>query len=684
MDAIHDASAEHVAAIIADIPNTDNGNKMPLQQDTLPTNVAHCESVTTATDIVDKVKQEPQHQIIASTTATESGAVEVDDKETDSTLFPMVDLLTDNRKINSNGGCSCSDIDSINNDTNTSVSSMAKTDIKRVTSQDKELDSNALNGESGSIIDEISSAISIDPTKVHDGETDVISSMSIHENNISKNIEDGNSEIVASLQENLQYQMSAKAEAEEKVRKLESKARLLEDQIQKQADEKLKLDTIQENLQLQMNAKAEAEHKARSAYDRVQQLEGEKEKCLQELNETQQQISESREVMVNKDRELDRVRTERDELERKVTALTTRLNAAKKLEAVKVNHVDEIEDDLKVTSDELREVKFALEQNISTKHHLEQQLRCVETVSREQIELLESSLAEEKRLNEERKQKMKEYVDKKTEELKQAKEENDSLQMELSQNNRSLVELNTRWKQIHTQWVQAQTRNRELQRDLQRTKKDSEHLHKQGDSLEMKLSRSANETEEHKNKRLAAKQELMSVLRALETEREITTKLRDQIKFSFVPKMLNQQQTLNEILNEFNAALEKLSLRLGKPLLPLSEESDRNAIAKATTTNGSYNDSVFSQSNLNPIVEKLDNESQKVSNAITAVLNNVERLRALVQASGDRTCFTVLSELVHTGGMESSPAIQADRARNQLQAAIGQSHRYGQIPGTSD
>jgi chromosome segregation ATPase len=502
--------------------------------------------------------------------------------------------------------------------------------------------------------------------------------------------DDTGSDIVAALQENLQNQMNAKAEAEDKVRRMESKIQLLEEQLRKQQEEIFKFDTLQENLELQMTAKAEAEHKARSAYDRIQQLETEKDVNVQDLKRTQQQLCEARETIADKDRELDKVRYDRDEYERKVTVLTTRLNAAKKQEAVKVNHVDEVEDDLKVTSEELEQTKQELATTKAANTVLEQKLEYLEKVSKEHIKHLESALTEEQRLNEERKLKMKDYVDNKTEDLRQTKEYNDSLQIELTQTNRSFVELNNRWKQLHTQWVQAQTHNRELQRDLNRTKKDSEHLHKQGDTLEMKLSRSANETEEHKNKRLAAKQELMSVLRALEAERDVTTKLRDQIKFTFVPKMLNQQQTLNDIIQEFSTSLEKLSIRLGKPLPTLPDDTERDE-SKNMNTNGSYNKNpIIGDSTpnpeINPLIEKLDNESQRVSVAITAVANNVERLRALVQASGDRTCFTVLSELISTGGMEStSPALHADRPNipNSL-TSIGRSHRYGQIPGASD
>jgi DNA repair exonuclease SbcCD ATPase subunit len=506
---------------------------------------------------------------------------------------------------------------------------------------------------------------------------------------ISSNQQD-HAEITSALQLNLEQQMNAKAEAENKARLLESKILILEQELCQQKEEVSKMDSMQENLQIQMTAKAEAENKARSAYDRIQQLELENDKKIIDLKVAHQQLVETRETIVEKDQELEKVRSERDEYERKATVLTTRLNAVKKKEAVKVNHVDEIEDDLKVALNELEQTKSDLEQALTEKTLFEQKLLYTEKLSKEHIDHLENALKEEQKLNEERKIKMTEYVEKKAQELRQIKEENDSLQVELTQNNRSLVDLNNRWKQLHTQWVQAQTRNRELQRDLHRTKKDSENLHKQGDTLEMKLSRSTNETEEHKNKRLAAKQELMSVLHTLENERDLTAKIRDVIKFTLTPNVLNQQKVVKELIEEFGVALEKLSIRLGKPLLTLpsdttQDEAPSNNGLNNRTINSAYGEGTTTNSDIILVVEKLENESQRLSDAISAVATNVDRLLAVVHASGDRTCFTVLSELVSTGTMDRSPALQAERAAisNPL-ATIGRSHRYGQVPGASD
>lgn len=484
-------------------------------------------------------------------------------------------------------------------------------------------------------------------------------------------------DVLSALQDNLQQQMTGRAEAENKLRMAEAKIANLEDETSKQT---VNLESLQENLEQQMTARAEAEHKARSAYDRVQQLEAEKEENVSDLKDLQQKVYQLQQEKASQETELEKVRLDRDEQERKAMALTAALNLAKKKEAVKLNLAEEFEEDLKITMDELEDVRSELERTASEKASIERRLDAAEAALKERVDHFESALQEERRLNEERKAKMKAFVEKKVEELRQSKEENDSVQMELAQTNRSLVDMNNRWKQLHAQWVQAQTRNRELQRDLNRIKKDSETLHRQGDTLEMKLSRSANETEEHKNKRLAAKQELMSVLRTLDAERDVTAKLRDKIKFSFTPKVLSQHQMLTDILDEFEASLEKLSLRLGKPLPPADEpEEDRAPHAPFRLSSGD------GHAELAPLVEKLELESQHVSQAVQSVHNNVGRLRAVIDASGDRTCFTIISELVTTGSVASSPALRDGSETTSITGALrSRSHAYGQVPESAD
>lgn len=234
---------------------------------------------------------------------------------------------------------------------------------------------------------------------------------------------------------------------------------------------------------------------------------------------------------------------------------------------------------------------------------------------------------------------------------------------------------------------------RELQRDLNRIKKDSENLHKQENTLEMKLSRSANETEEHKNKRLAAKHELMSVLRTLDAERDSTSKLCHRVRFTLTPRLLQQQQTLNESKGELEGALHRLSLRFGKNL-PSTSSLSAPSPTEPLRQNGSH-DAVTLQvdgaSNVEllSVVEKLDDESQRVSHVATSLADQVEMLRGLLDStSGDRTCFSVLSELVSTGSVATSPAAllnhHADTITRVLPNMRGRTQGYGQVPRAAE
>jgi hypothetical protein len=243
--------------------------------------------------------------------------------------------------------------------------------------------------------------------------------------------------------------------------------------------------------------------------------------------------------------------------------------------------------------------------------------------------------------------------------------------------------------------------SRELQRDLNRIKKDSENLHKQENTLEMKLSRSANETEEHKNKRLAAKHELMSVLRTLDAERDSTTRLCERVKFSVAPRILQQHQMLHESCGELDGALNRLYLRFGKALPTTTAQSDSDDGPDAyLRQNGSHDAAITSaaattmqvdglpNTELLSVIEKLDDESKRVSQIAAAMSDQVEKLRGLLDSSsGDRTCFSVFSELIATGSVGTSPAALQNHATTLtrvLPAIRGRTQGYGQVPGASE
>jgi hypothetical protein len=494
------------------------------------------------------------------------------------------------------------------------------------------------------------------------------------------------------LEMNLDQQMSSKAEAENKVRLVNDRVQQLEAQNKKQVAELCKLDDLEMKLQQQISFKAEAENKTQLAEQRIQQLENDAMEQAMAMEKLQRELVTMREERAGQQQEVQKMRDLRAEHERKEMALTNRLNAAKKKEATKANLAEQYEEDVNSLEQELQDVKQELQECKESKQRMERELRQACKTSLERFHEADRSLTEERSLNEERKRKMKAFVENRSEELRQAKEDNDALQTEVTQTNRALMDLNNRWKQLHAQWVQSQTRNRELQRDLNRIKKDSENLHRVGDTLEMKLSRSANETEEHKNKRLAAKHELMTVLRTLEAEREVSNKLRDSIKYTFTPKALSQQQLLKESLEEFKTQLLKLSQRLGKPLPPANASGDvLNDLSESTTPGDDVDiveatgDGKRSEADMNRLIAKLEYETQHVSQCILALTGGVERMHLLLDASGNRTCYTALSEILTTGNAATAATHEETTSMTggRRLASIHSSPRYGQVPGAS-
>lgn len=456
---------------------------------------------------------------------------------------------------------------------------------------------------------------------------------------------------------------------------------------------------LQATLQQEMNRRAEAEDKMRLAQAECQKLGEEYKTFKVESKASLDRISKDLEVVtIEKNellREAEQIREERDEQARKEASLTTRLNAAKKQEAVKANAAEHYEDQVEHLQQQAEKYKNELESMTAERNQLNQELTEWKTYAEKRTKQLETSLNDEKKLNDERKRKMKGFVEAKTEEVRATKAEYGSLQTELDQTSHSLKELNQRYKQLHAQWVQSQTRNRELQRDMTKMKMDSEKMLKAGGTLEARLSRSAQESEDHKNKRMQAKQELMSILSQLEAERAVNSSLQEALRMTFTPKALSQQQTIKEAIDDFEGALQRLSVRLGRPLPPpldgpdelLSDPISDHASADGSDfdsldTNDSNNHSSarnLSEINSNKVLQKLEVETQRVSKKIVSFSTSIERMHALLEGAGPRNCVDVFSNMFMNAGVqnEETAAITGDRRR-----ATRNGSRYGNATGT--
>ena len=453
---------------------------------------------------------------------------------------------------------------------------------------------------------------------------------------------------------------------------------------------------LQANLQSQMSLRAEAEDAVRLAKAKADKMEKDrkttKEETETKLKELNKNLMAALEGKAALETELKTLKAERDDQARKEAALVNRLNAAKKKEAAKANAAEHYEEQVESLQNQCSQLQGDLSAATEEKKQVQEQLTQLKESSERRIQQLESMLNEERRLNEERKRKMKGFVEAKAEEIRSSKETHVSLQTELDQTNRSLMELNQRWKQLHAQWVQAQTRNRELQRDMNKMQKDSEKMHKAGGTLEMKLSRSALETEEHKNKRLTAKNELMAVLRQLEAERDLTNRLRDSIKFTFTPKAISQQQIIQETLGEFENELQRLAKRLGRPLAPPAESMiDTVGEPSESSDNLDNPDNVdlnpdparpsLAEANTQRLMSRLESETQRVSQCIMSFSASVERMHSLLSGPGTRNCVSVLQDLLTASGRNGhDPSNEETAAMTSGGRRSAGGTRYGQVP----
>lgn len=443
---------------------------------------------------------------------------------------------------------------------------------------------------------------------------------------------------------------------------------------------------LQSSIQEHLNEREAAVSRARKAEQRVHELEmvvQANKKLEAELVDTKKLLSSASSDREHLLVELDKLREARDEHERKQIVLSNRLNAAKKKEAAKANLAENLDGDMTVMKHNLETTKQKLEEVTSERDKASGELSTMKADYEERLQKVESCLTEERRLNDERKKKMKHFVENKHEEIRESKSQNDELNMELSQTNRSLREHHTRWKQLHAQWVQSQTRNRELQREITRFKKESENMSRMGDQMKGKLSQSAQATAEHKNKRLTAKSELMTVLSTLEAEREVSSKLRDSIKFTFTPKALSQQQILKESLRDFEHELVRLSQRLGKPLPPSHDvPAEMFALEEDDEDGDDIGNGKKSRSEIDSthLLSNLEEETQRVSQCIMALTSNIERMHMVIAQSGERTCTTLLSDLF-AGAAGAEPGSSEEAASmTGPRLGIGTARSYGQVP----
>lgn len=417
---------------------------------------------------------------------------------------------------------------------------------------------------------------------------------------------------------------------------------------------------VQSRFEAEMNRRAESDCEVRQLRETMKLYE-ERLAAYDTMEDDLEKVNASLVVLVTEkakiEMEVAKLREMIEESEQKEAVLSNRLNEAKKKEANKASAAGRLDAENEQLREDLQRTHEELEVTTKAKAKLETNMEKLKAKAVERVKHAETSLAEERELNEERKKKMKAFVENKSEEVKTAKECANDMQKELEETRASLRSSRDREETFQKELDATRLKNRELQREMERMKRSSEQLHQAGSSLEQELEKCASETEEHKKKRMSAKHEIMQMVRTLESERAVSAKLKEAVKFTLTPKALSQQELLTECLRDFELELERLAIKTGKALQPSAETCGK---ARDETTNGTEaadnngatpRKSKKSRSSKTDVdterlIDNLEQETQHVSKGIMALAADIERMRSLLNDENMFGCMSYFSNML--------------------------------------
>ena len=437
--------------------------------------------------------------------------------------------------------------------------------------------------------------------------------------------------------------------------------------INAQSDELLV--EVQTRLQMEMNRRAESDSEVRKLRDELKKYDDQLMK-FSALEDDYEQAKANLVMIVSEKSKLEteivKLREFKDESEQKEVLLSSRLNEAKKKEANKGQAAWRLEAENETLKEDLEKAKTELNAMTQAKAKVESNMEKLKAKAVERVKQAETALAEERELNEERKRKMKMFVESKAEELREAKEGLSDMQIELQETRTSLRSSREREESIQKELEGSRIKCRELQRDMEMLKRSQQEMHKLGSTLEHELEKSANETEEHKKKRMSAKHELMTMVRTLEVEKSVSGKLRESIKFTFTPKALSQQQLLSECLKDFEVELERLATKLGKTLsftpqigdTVTAGESSVNAdfqnVNETSKKNKRNARGAKSDTDIERLISNLEHETQHVSKGIMSLAGSIERMRSLMDEDHTFNCMAYFSNVLTALGHQEA------------------------------
>ena len=395
---------------------------------------------------------------------------------------------------------------------------------------------------------------------------------------------------------------------------------------------------VQSRLEAEMNRRAESDSQNRKVRETLKSYE-ERLAAYEKMEDELEQVQANLVTVVSEkskiELEVAKLREIRDDSAQKEVVLANRLNDAKKKEANKSTAAGRLEADNEQLRDDLQKTKEELETTTKAKTRLENNMEKLKSKAVERVKQAETALSEERELNEERKKKMKVFVETKADELREAKDSANDMQKELEETRSSLRSSRDREEAFQKELDEARLKYREVQRDMERMKRNSEQARQMQHQQELEMEKSMSESEEHKKKRMSAKHEIMQMVRTLDAERAVSSKLRESVKFTFTPKALSQQQLLTECLRDFEMELERLAHKTGKTLQSSdqahniqsdgAESSNINGVAKKSKKNRSKADMDTER-----LISNLEHETQSVSKGIMQLSSSIERMRSLL------------------------------------------------------
>jgi len=366
-----------------------------------------------------------------------------------------------------------------------------------------------------------------------------------------------------------------------------------------------------------------------------------------------------------------------DETIQQEHVLQNRINETKKKETHKTQVITQLEDQIQQYQVQIKSLETQLIHMTQSKGKLQEDMEILKNTCVESVQAAEHAWKEERALNEERKEKIKVYIESKAHELATTQRHLEKVKVDLHQANETLTSLRKKVEDYTQLHQQDQIRIRDLIKENQKLKKNTHQLSQVSDTLEYQLIQTTQESVQHENKRKEARHELMTLLRKLQVEQVTVENYKEVLTLSLIPKAKSQQQLLQNCIHDFIQAfdlLQKKYIYISNPGTRISldhvhcsqavEEQEQEKDVKQEDTIP-VKRKVMSR-DTTTIIAHVEQETQQVSRGILEMIQLVEKMQLFLEDSSSSThhstCFTSITTLLHHA--TSSIVIPSSTTRN--------------------